>query len=155
MTPSPAVLAARPAPRTGAPAAPTGRPVPSVRVLTLDEPVPGFPGHRDYLLVPGDTAGLMFWLQSVAVDGPRFLVVPTARFFPGYAPVLPGAARVELGLTDLDDADLYAILTVPPGEVDGATANLRAPVVVNRATGRARQIVLTDSSYPIRRPMRR
>ncbi|HEY4604767.1 MAG TPA: flagellar assembly protein FliW, partial [Blastococcus sp.] len=33
--------------------------------------------------------------------------------------------------------------------------NLRAPVVVNPVTHRARQLVLADGSHPIRRPMRR
>ena len=36
-----------------------------------------------------------------------------------------------------------------------AEANLRAPVVVNPATSRARQVVLADGRHPIRRPLRR
>lgn len=129
--------------------------VPALQVLRLDEPLPGFPAHRDYVLVAADSTGLLFWLQSVAADGPRFLVVPTAVFFPDYAPVLPPASRAELGLATTDDARIYAVLTVPAGDVAAATANLRAPVVVNSATARARQIVLSDSTYPVRRPLRR
>jgi flagellar hook-associated protein 3 FlgL len=36
-----------------------------------------------------------------------------------------------------------------------ATANLRAPLVVNPVTHAARQLVLTDGAHPIRRPLRR
>jgi flagellar assembly factor FliW len=126
-----------------------------VRVLALAEPLPGFPGHRDFALVAADGAGLLFWLQAVASDGPRFLAVPAAPFFPDYAPALPRAACAELGIADAADGDVYCLVTVPDGDVTAATANLRAPVVVNRATHRARQIVLTDGVHPIRCPLRR
>jgi flagellar assembly factor FliW len=72
-----------------------------------------------------------------------------------YAPVLPGAACVELGLVEAADAEVYCLVTVPDGDVSSATANLRAPVVVNAATHQARQVVLPDGNHPIRRPLRR
>ncbi|MCF6745828.1 flagellar assembly protein FliW [Blastococcus sp. KM273128] len=129
--------------------------LPPVQVLSFSEPVPGFPRHRDYVLVAGDGAGMLFWLQAVAADGPRFLAVPAREFFPGYAPVVPAAVRAELGLADPAGARLFCLVTVPDGDVAEATANLRAPVVVAPATSRARQVVLDDSSLPLRRRLRR
>ncbi len=126
-----------------------------VQALSFAEPLPGFPGHRDYVLVPAEDGGRVFWLQSVAADGPRFLAVPASAYFPDYAPRLPRAACDELGLDDVADAWLLCLVTVPEGDVVAATANLRAPVVVNPATHRARQVVLLDAALPIRRPLRR
>jgi flagellar assembly factor FliW len=156
MTPSP--VATRPAPTrpsalTAVPAPAPG--VPSVQVLQLAEPLPGFPEHRDYVLVPADPGGHLFWLQSVAPAGPRFLAVSAASFFPEYEPVLPGAACDELELADAAEASLFCLVTVPDGDVAAATANLRAPLVVNPVTRRARQLVLTDGVHAIRAPMRR
>ncbi len=156
MTPSPAAtLLARTASTSPAGAAPARPAVAPVQVLTLAEPLAGFPRQRDFVLVPADNAGLLFWLQSVAPDGPRFLVVPAAPFFPDYAPALPRAACAELGLDDATRGDVYCLVTVPDGDVTAATANLRAPLVVNPGTHQARQIVLTDGAHPIRRPLRR
>jgi flagellar assembly factor FliW len=129
-------------------------PVPAL-ALGLTEPLPGFPSHRDYALVAADADGLLFWLQSIAPEGPRFLAVPPAAFFPDYTPVLPGTVCAELDLPDPAGASLYCLLTVPRGDVGSATANLRAPVVVNPVAGRARQVVLADGAHPIRRPLRR
>jgi flagellar assembly factor FliW len=126
-----------------------------LQLLVLTEPLPGFPGHRDYVLVPAGGAGLLYWLQSAAPEGPRFLAVPAAAYFPDYAPAIPDAVCGELGLAQPLDARMYCLVTVPEGDVAATTANLRAPVVVNPATGRARQVVLTDGGHPIRRPMRR
>ena len=127
----------------------------AVQALGFTESLPGFPGHRDYVLVPADPSGQVYWLQSVAPDGPRFLAVPAACYFPDYAPAVPHAACEELGLGDVADADLYCLVTVPDGDIAAATANLRAPVVVNAVTSRARQVVLADGRHPIRRPLRR
>jgi flagellar assembly factor FliW len=134
--------------------APAGR-APALPLLTLTEPLPGFPEHRDYALVPADGQGRLHWLLSLGADGPRFLTVAAPVFFPGYAPQLPGAVRAELDLADGADPQLYCLLTVPGGDPAAATANLRAPLAVNLAAGLARQVVLPDASHPIRRPLRR
>lgn len=155
MTPSPvATRSARAPARPALAVVPAPEPA-TVQVLALAEPLPGFPQHRDYVLVPADGGGLLFWLQSVAPDGPRFLTVSAASFFPDYAPVLPGAALDELGMDDVAEANVYCLVTVPDGDVAAATANLRAPLVVNPVTHSARQLVLTDGAHPIRRPLRR
>jgi flagellar assembly factor FliW len=149
-------------PVTSSPAAPTlpapahvpARTSAAVQALAMAEPLPGFPGHRDYVLVPAEDGGRLFWLQSMAPDGPRFLAGRARFFFPEYAPALPGAVCLELGLEDATEAELYCLLTVPDGDVSSVTANLRAPLVVHPGTHRARQVVLLDGSYPIRRPLR-
>ena len=129
--------------------------VPSVAPLTLTEPMPGFPEHRDYVLVMADGAGRLFWLQSVATDGPRFLAVAPAAWFPDYAPVLPTSVRVELGVDRAAAAELFCLVTVPGADPHAATVNLRAPVVVHATRRLARQVVLSDTGYPIQRPLRR
>ena len=53
------------------------------------------------------------------------------------------------------DAELFCLVTVPGADPARATANLRAPVVVNPSSALARQVVLTDGDHPIRRPLRR
>ena len=128
---------------------------PKLPLLTLTEPLPGFPRHRNYALVPADAEGRMYWLQSVALDGPRFLAVSAASFFPDYAPVLPVGACDELELADAAEARLYCLVTVPHGNVSAATANLRAPLVVNPITQQARQLVLADGVHPIKQSIRR
>ena len=156
MTTAPAMtLTATPPSSAPAPVRTTAAVPAQVQALTLSEPLPGFPGHRDYVLVPAEDGGRLFWLQSVAGDGPRFLAVPASAYFPEYAPRLPDAACDELGLGDVADARLYCLVTVPDGDVASATANLRAPVVVNPAAHQARQVVLLDPAHPIRRPLRR
>ncbi|MGY1699027.1 flagellar assembly protein FliW [Geodermatophilus sp. SYSU D00766] len=130
-------------------------PVVTLPLLGMVAPLPGFPDCRDYVLVTADGDGLLFWLQSMDADGPRFLVIPPARWFPDYAPSLPRQVLADLDLDDAADALLFCLVTVPAEGVAAATANLRAPVVLNPANWRATQVVLPDGRLPIRRPLRR
>ena len=129
--------------------------VATLPLLAMTEALPGFPGHRDYVLVTADGDGRLFWLQSMAPDGPRFLAVDPGAYFPDYAPPLPAAVCADLGLDDPTQARLYCLVTVPAEGPAAATANLRAPLVVNPATWRSTQVVLLDGGHPIRRPLRR
>ena len=52
-----------PATRSAAAHAPARAQV-AVRALVLAEPLPGFPGHRDYVLVPAEDGGRVFWLGN-------------------------------------------------------------------------------------------
>ncbi|SNS71179.1 flagellar assembly factor FliW [Geodermatophilus pulveris] len=129
--------------------------VATLPLLSMTEPLPGFPGHRDYVLVTADGDGRLFWLQSMAPDGPRFLAVDPGVYFPDYAPRLPAPVCAGLGLEDPAQARLYCLVTVPAEGPAAATANLRAPLVVDPVTWRATQVVLPDGAHPIRRPLRR
>ena len=137
------------------PAVTTLAPAATLTVLSFTQPLPGFPGRRDYVLVAADAEGRLFWLQSVAPDGPRFLAVDPAPYFPEDAPALPRAVCADLGLDDPAEARLFCLVSVPPEGAAAATANLRAPLVVNPANWRATQVVLSDGRHPIRRPLRR
>jgi flagellar assembly factor FliW len=58
----------------------------------------------------------------------------------------------ELQLTDEQELVVFVILTVPSGDPQQMTANLRGPVVVNSRTKEAKQLILRDE-HPTRYPI--
>jgi flagellar assembly factor FliW len=115
--------------------------------------IPGFPELRKFALVWwGDEDGPFSILTSLEQSGLEFLVVPPASFFPDYAPEIDDDTAERLGLEAGDDAILLVILTVGD-DPTSTTANLLAPVVVNRHTREAAQVVLTDDEHPLRAPL--
>jgi flagellar assembly factor FliW len=48
--------------------------------------------------------------------------------------------------------DALVIVTLPGGDRDSATANLRAPLVVDRANGRGIQLIGIDETWPVVHP---
>lgn len=115
--------------------------------------IPGFPEARQFALVWwGDESGPFSILTSLDESGLEFLVVPPHTFFPDYAPEVDDDTAERLGLETAEDALLMVIVTVGSEPTD-ATANLLAPIVVNRHTRQAAQIVLAEGDLPLRAPL--
>ena len=114
--------------------------------------LPGFPEARRFTLVWwGDESSPFSILASLDQEGLEFLVVPPLAFFPLYAPEIDDELAERLGIESEDDVILLTIVTTgdDPGS---ATANLMAPIVINRHTRQAAQAVLTED-FPLRAPL--
>jgi flagellar assembly factor FliW len=110
----------------------------------------GFAEARDFALVPVGPEGL-WWLQSCEAPGLVLLVADPFRFFPDYAPDVPDAEVAQLGgevpgrrgrAPAVGDVALFAVVTLPGAGAATASANLRAPLVVDTRARRGRQVVL-------------
>lgn len=128
--------------------------LPELPELHFEAGVPGFPAARRFALVRlSDEDDVPFaLLRSLDVEDLEFVVVHPFDFFPAYAPELDDETAERLDLTSADDALILAIVTVPE-KVQDATANLAAPIVVNRHTRQALQTVLSDSVVDLRAPL--
>jgi flagellar assembly factor FliW len=116
-------------------------------------PLPGFPEARSFVLEPVEEPdGVLSILKCTDQPDLEFVVALPEAFFPDYAPELDDATADRLALTTAEDALVLVILTVAD-RVENTTANLMAPVVVNRRSGQAVQALLVTSGYDIRTPL--
>jgi len=123
-----------------------------IPVLEFVSPMPGFPDHRQFVLVRVHEEGVLYALTSVTDPDLRFLVVPPAPFFPDYAVDVDDEALDALGGPDPDQ--LLILLVISAGETAGdATANLLAPIIVAHRSRRAVQLILSRSGLPVRAPL--
>ncbi|WP_229067934.1 flagellar assembly protein FliW [Actinoplanes sp. DH11] len=120
--------------------------------ITMAVPMPGFPSHREFALVRLNDDGLLYAFTSLEDPELRFLVAPPEPFFPDYAPEIENQVFAAL---NTKDPDRLLLLTVITAGTDETTANLLAPIVVDRDSMRAMQVVLTGSNYPVRAVMNR
>lgn len=118
--------------------------------LTFIVPPPGLAPHTEFALDPVDGADGLFTMRAVDAGDPRLYLVDPGTVVDGYAPILSDAQTAGLGLTTPDEAMLLAVAR-PTGA--GVTVNLLAPVVINRTTGAASQVILEDQDYPLRAPL--
>ncbi|HEY8532334.1 MAG TPA: flagellar assembly protein FliW [Micromonospora sp.] len=121
-------------------------------IIELVRPMPGFPGHRRFVLVRLDDAGLLYTFTSADAPELRFLVIPPLPFFPNYAPEVDSETLELLGVDDPDRLLVLLVVTVG-GSAREATANLMAPILVDQVNRRAVQAVLTGSGLPVRAPL--
>jgi flagellar assembly factor FliW len=120
--------------------------------ISMAVPMPGFPAHREFVLVRLNEDGLLYAFTSIQDPELRFLVAPPEPFFPDYAPEIENEVFSALNTRD---TDRLLLLTVITAGVEETTANLLAPIVVDRDSMRAMQVVLSGTGYPVRAIMHR
>lgn len=118
-------------------------------IITFNEGILGFEESKKFFVVdPGDQT-LILWLQSADDGSVAFPVIEPKIFKPDYTVNLLPAELNSLNLESLANASVYTILTIPQ-DVTTMSANLKAPVIINNKTKKARQIVLQDSKLEVK-----
>ena len=117
------------------------------QVIRFLQPIIGFPGLIRYVLIDSDKC--VKWLQSMDDPAVVFPVVSPLAIKDDYNVEIPNSEATALGIQGAEDVQLWSItvLSDNPAEI---RANLRAPVVLNRHNGTAKQVVLPDNELPIR-----
>lgn len=120
--------------------------------LTFQRDLPGFKGARHFVVEPlGDGASGIFarlrCTDIVQVRGSNralrdltFLVTPPGILWRGYEVEIGDQLAEELGIMGSQDAALLAIIH-PREPLSDSTANLYSPIVINRRTGSADQLI--------------
>ncbi len=120
------------------------------RMITLPKGLLGFPrATRFCLLEPGDDA-CFFWLQSVDEPSLAFVVTDPSLFVKDYSVPIRPEQMTDLGLTKLDDAQVFVIVNKVDQQLTG---NLQGPLVINTLTRCGEQMVLAEKRWTTRHPL--
>ena len=120
------------------------------RVITFPKGLLGFPGQKQYcLLEPGDDA-CFFWLQSLDEPSLAFVVTDPSLFVQDYSVPIRDEQMKDLGLSSLDDAQVFCIVNKLD---DQLTGNLQGPLIVNTLSRVGEQMVLAEKRWTTRHPL--
>lgn len=122
------------------------------QILTFAEGIVGFEALTKFARIRQAEYAPFEWLQSTEDADVSFVVADPAKFFPNYSFELGDDEVQSIDLAEANEAEVLTILVVPENP-QRMTANLVAPLVVNRRNNLARQIVLNDQRYSIRTPL--
>ena len=123
-----------------------------IPTITMAVPMPGFPAHQEFALVRLNDRDLLYAFTSLRDPELRFLVAPPEPFFPDYAPEIENSVMAAL---NTKDPDRLLIMVVISAGTEETTANLLAPIIVDRDSHRAMQVVLEGSNMPVRAVLRK
>jgi flagellar assembly factor FliW len=112
--------------------------------------LPGYPEDKRFLLLDmEETNRTFFWLQSLDDGEVCFPMMDVYKAIPDYDPRVDPEELLDLGKIDGATLEIYNI-TVIPEDVSQTRVNLRAPVIINRATHMGKQIICANEEYSIR-----
>lgn len=116
-------------------------------VCRFSDGLPAFESEHEFVILPFEEGSPYAFLQSLQTPELAFLVTIPFVFFPDYEFELEDDITERLGLNAPEDMQVYTLLTIPQGDIKAMTANLMAPVIVNKDTREAKQVVLDKSKY--------
>ena len=117
------------------------------KVVHFEHGIPAFEEEHEFIIVPYDSESPYFFMQSLTTPDLAFLITIPFLFFPDYEFELDDVAQHELGIKKQEDMLIYVLITIPGGKIEDMTANLMAPVVLNKENMQAKQVVLDRSRY--------
>lgn len=122
-------------------------------IINIPAGLPGLPGEltRFTLSVLNEDSPF-FFLECQQDENIAFIIVNPFFLFPDYEFNLPDEEAELLDIKTPEQLAVFCIVNASQG-LKNATVNLLAPLVLNTATGSARQVVLNDRRYSIRHPL--
>jgi flagellar assembly factor FliW len=120
-------------------------------VIHFPEGLIGLDQLKNFLVMPNQKQGPLFWLQSTDDPAFAFVVTDPTNFFLDYA-VLPDAVeRRKLEIDEQETCFVLAIVNVSQSKE--ITLNLSGPILYAPETKRGLQVILEDPRYDIRTPL--
>lgn len=121
-------------------------------LVTFASGLVGFPTYRRFVVVELSEGSEYQWLQSADDPGLAFVLVDIHVLQTDFRIEVPDESLQELDPRPDDTLLLFAVVTIPSEAPEKASANLRAPLVVNLRTRKGKQLILHES-IPIRFPL--
>ncbi|OIU69652.1 flagellar assembly protein FliW [Rossellomorea aquimaris] len=121
-------------------------------VLNFEQGIPGFNEEKKFVILPLQDNELFHILQSVTTSQLGFVMTDPFLFTKEYDFELDQGTVELLGFTSEKDVKVLTILTMRE-TLNESTANLQAPIIINLANNKAKQVILNDTSYQTKHPI--
>lgn len=119
--------------------------------LLFPEGLIGFEDLRDFVVMPNEKEGPLFWIQSIDDPQVAFILTDPTSFYFDYKVVPDGRERQKLGIDENADCLIVSVVSVP--EDRKITLNLAAPILFAPESNRALQVILEGTKFSPQTPL--
>ncbi|RKX53059.1 MAG: flagellar assembly protein FliW [Thermotoga sp.] len=120
------------------------------KVVRFEKGIPGFESLRDFIVVEKEESYPILWLVSLDSPNVAIPVIDPWLIRVDYTVDIDEETVKELEIEGMEDLRILAVLVIPVGNPKDMTINLMAPIVINKRTGKGKQIIMENSGYGIR-----
>ena len=124
------------------------------RVIHFPEGVLGFPEQKDYTLLEHKPGSPFFWLQSTTIPELAFVMTDPFLIKQDFIENLTPDEKAFFNDKNDEELIIYVLVSIPNGEAEKMTVNLMGPLVINTISKVGKQVILTNSNYNHRHPMK-
>ena len=121
------------------------------KIIHFPEGLYGFEKETEFAFLPfnPNVESPMEWMQSLKSSHLAFVITDPFLYLPNYKLKLSHEDKKIVRLSDDEDFLTRAIVTIPENYSE-MTANLIAPLIINKEKAIAKQFVLTNMDYDTR-----
>lgn len=119
------------------------------KIIDMRGGILGFNSLNRFVMIVHEEGSPFHWFQSLEDPSIAFITMNPFIIKSDYEPEIDDHTIEMLEVAKAEDIELKAIITVRSEPVVKMTANLRAPLVINKQTKLASQVILEDEQYPI------
>ena len=111
----------------------------------------GFEDLRNFVVMPNEKEGPLFWIQSIDDPQIAFVLTDPSGFYFDYKVVPDSRERQKLGIGENSECLVLSVVTVPPDRK--ITLNLAAPILFASETNQALQVILEGTTFSSQTPL--
>lgn len=121
-------------------------------IIYFEKGLPGFPEEKSFTFIDLTDDHLYQIMQSTNEPEVAFIITDPFFFKKNYDFILEDAVVENLEIKEPKDVKVYVIVT-PSEPFNKSTANLQAPVIINVKNKKAKQVILSNTSYKSKHPL--
>ncbi|NBI27735.1 flagellar assembly protein FliW [Chengkuizengella marina] len=116
------------------------------KIMTFTKGLLGFEDVKSYALLKLDQEIPLTYMQAVEEQNLNFIILDPFQFFKDYNVELSNEIQKELDIKEPSEVAIWSLVSIQDN-LENATCNLIAPLVINIRTKQGKQIILHNSSY--------
>ena len=120
------------------------------KIIKFERGIPGFENLREFVVVEKEESYPIMWLVSLDSPDVAIPVIDPWLVRIDYSVDIDEETIRELEIEGMEDLRILSVLVIPVGNPKEMTINLMAPIIINKRTGKGKQIIMENSGYGIR-----
>ncbi len=120
--------------------------------ITVKDGLLGFEDIHDFVLLDFDEGSPFYWLQAEKIPEIAFLIVDPKLIIEDYKLDVDAHDLDKLEVKNDEDMINFAIVTLNDNPAK-TSVNLLGPIVINKVTHQAKQLISLSDKYSVRHPL--
>ncbi|WP_129409026.1 flagellar assembly protein FliW [Marinitoga lauensis] len=119
-------------------------------IITFENGIPGFEYLKKFYIYFSKETFPIQWLLSLEKPEISFPIIDPLLVRVDYTFELSKDIVEYLAIEKPDDVKIFAIMTIPHGDPDNITVNLKAPLLISKVNNKGIQIILENEEYHLK-----
>ena len=118
-------------------------------IINFEDGIPGFDQMKKFAILNIEQSPFK-WLQSIEDKDVALPIINPFDIKEDYEFDIDSITEGKLQIKNVQDIVVYSVVVIPGDDLSKMSANLKAPIIVNAANNKAKQMIMENSEYAIK-----